>query len=327
MIVACAPAWIGWGLFALAFGCAGLMGYAIQRGATCMVAAVGELIEERRATRIIALAEAALWVAGGLSLVAVAGAHIAGLISYRATLLTLAGGALLGLGALINRACVFGAIARLGSGEWAYIATPVGFLIGCLLVDLSPWANAWHAVGTPIERANWGFVLAISAPLALWRGGTVIAALRQHRLSDHIWSPHVATAIIGIAFVVMMLAVGSWAYTDALAQLARGMSMDSVERIALFFGLLGGAVLGGWTAGMLQARRPGVGVTLRCLVGGMLMGVGSLLIPGGNDGLILVGLPLLQEYALIALLAMAATIAAGLLLRSSSGVARAATMR
>jgi hypothetical protein len=33
-----------------------------------------------------------------------------------------------------------------------------------------------------------------------------------------------ATTLIGITFVVMLLLVGSWAYTDVLVELARGMA-------------------------------------------------------------------------------------------------------
>jgi toxin CptA len=42
------------------------------------------------------------------------------------------------------------------------------------------------------------------------------------------------------------------------------------------------------------------------------MGCGSLLVPGGNDGLLLTGLPLLQPYALVALASMAAAIICGM---------------
>jgi toxin CptA len=38
------------------------------------------------------------------------------------------------------------------------------------------------------------------------------------------------------------------------------------------------------------------------------MGWGSLLIPGGNDGLLLVGMPLLYPYAWVAFVAMCASI-------------------
>uniref|UniRef100_UPI0038B51E2F hypothetical protein n=1 Tax=Sandarakinorhabdus oryzae TaxID=2675220 RepID=UPI0038B51E2F len=54
---------------AIAVLAAALMGLAIQRGATCMVPAVAELVQDHRASRALALAEAALWV-GGLVLLA-----------------------------------------------------------------------------------------------------------------------------------------------------------------------------------------------------------------------------------------------------------------
>ena len=118
-------------LVALAFGvsalCAALMGFAIQRGATCTVAAVDELVTRKRATRLVALVEASRWVLAGLLIARALGAERAMPAGYAAGAATIAGGALLGIGAYVNRACEFGAIARLGSGEWAYGVTPRGF--------------------------------------------------------------------------------------------------------------------------------------------------------------------------------------------------------
>ena len=102
--------------------CVGLMGFAVQRGATCTVAAVDEVLNKRRAHRLMAMLEASLWVAGGLALAQLAHlAHPAGSMpgGYPINPWTVVGGALLGLGAWVNGACVFGAVARLGSGEWA----------------------------------------------------------------------------------------------------------------------------------------------------------------------------------------------------------------
>ena len=45
------------------------------------------------------------------------------------------------------------------------------------------------------------------------------------------------------------------------------------------------------------------------------MGLGGMLIPGGNDSLILVGLPLIQPHAWAAIAAMALVIALGLLVQ------------
>ena len=41
---------------------AGVMGYAIQRGATCTVVAVTEILDTRRFGRLLAMLEASLWV-------------------------------------------------------------------------------------------------------------------------------------------------------------------------------------------------------------------------------------------------------------------------
>jgi Sulphur transport len=116
--------------------------------------------------------------------------------------------------------------------------------------------------------------------------------------------------VIGIAFFFMLLLVGSWAYTDVLAELARSMMAASLlARGMLLAFLLLGAVLGGWSAGLLRSTRISARGLLACFAGGMLMGWGSLLIPGGNDGLILVGMPLLWPYAWLAFATMCISIA------------------
>jgi hypothetical protein len=110
--------------------CAGLMGFAIQRGATCAVAAMDEVVRKRTFTRLGSMVEASLWVLGGLFIAQAFHALAQMPAGYAITWTTILGGALLGIGAFVNGACVFGAIARLGSGEWAYIVTPIGFFRG-----------------------------------------------------------------------------------------------------------------------------------------------------------------------------------------------------
>ena len=306
--------------FLVALLCAGTMGFAIQRGATCTVAAVDEVVRERGVRRLAALLEAALWVAGGL-LVA-QGLQVLPKMpaGYAVGPWTVLGGALLGLGAYVNRACVFGAIARFGSGEWAYLVTPLGFYVGCVSVGRVFDAPAPRALpyGSPVLHAS-AWVALLFAALALWRlGRPLLDGVRTGRpvamLAARAWSPHTATTIIGVTFVVLLLLVGSWAYTDVLVELARGMAGSLVARSLLLLALLGGAALGGWTAGRYRNTPIAAAQVLRCFVGGLLMGWGSLLIPGGNDGLILVGMPLLWPYAWVAFATMCVTIAAAMLL-------------
>jgi Sulphur transport len=295
--------------FLIAAVCAAIMGYAIQRGATCMVAAIDEVLTKRSAWRILGLIEAAVWVAGGVLVWRTLGGHETLPIGYPATLMTVAGGALLGIGALVTGACVFGAIAKFGSGYWAYVLTPVGFFVGC--------ATIWPLIGkfptmhvaSPVFEAHWLIV-----PFALFAAWRIIAAIRAGRagkFAAHIWSPHRATGVIGIAFAISLIAIGPWAYTYALLTLAQGQTDGVVVKFVLLFMLFAGALVGGWTAGRLKLTTPTRAAMIRCFGGGVLMGWGSLLIPGGNDELLLVGLPLLQPYAWVAVASMAIAIGLG----------------
>ena len=315
--------------------CVGLMGFAIQRGATCTVAAVDEVLNKRRAHRLLAMLEASLWVAGGLVLAQLG--RLSGSMpdGYPASAWTVIGGALLGLGAWLNRACVFGAVARLGSGDWAYAATPLGFYAGCLSVRqlfarpaASPLTDA-----SPLFQAS-----ALIAPLfvgfvlwrlwRLWRLWSALRALpgsgRLRGLRETVWAPHAATVVIGLSFVITLLLAGRWAYTDVLADLALAMAGQPVSAVVpllpvlLLLALYAGALLGGLTAGRWTSTRLSLSQSvmnlIRCSTGGVVMGWGSVLIPGSNDGLILIGIPLLLPYAWLAFASMFCAIALAMLI-------------
>lgn len=297
--------------FGLALLCAAAMGLAIQRGSTCTVAAVEEWRSTRRFTRLAAIVEASLWVCAGLLLARQWGHPMPLPAGHAVTAWTLAGAALLGVGAAVNQACVVGTVARLGSGQWAYAATPMGFYLGCLSVDTIFAAPrpvvlpTGSPLGTAPEWLAWVFVA-----MAL---GRLVPVLRRRRFAITApWSPHAATAVIGIAFVALLLTAGAWSYTDVLAELARGMASSLPTRSALCAALLLGALAGGRMAGKLKWEPVRPAPLLRCAAGGLLMGWGSLLIPGGNDGLVLLGMPLLWPHAWVSFAVMLAVIAAAL---------------
>ena len=303
--------------------CVAVMGFAIQRGATCTVAAVDEVLTQRRAHRLVAMLEASLWVAGGLALAQLA--HLAGSMpaGYEAGAWTVFGGVVLGLGAWVNRACVFGTVARFGSGEWAYAATPLGFYVGCLSVTplfSRPVASALSDA-SPLLRVSTAFAM-IFVAFVLWRVAPGFAALRRPDrvvwLRQKAWAPHVATVVIGVSFVLTLLLAGRWAYTDVLADLARVMDGRSLTQLVsllpvlLLLALYAGALVGGRTAGLWRSTRVSTVQLLRCFGGGVVMGWGSLLIPGSNDGLILIGIPLFRPYAWLAFASMFVAIAAAM---------------
>jgi len=285
-----------------------LMGFATQRGGTCTVAAVEEIIAEGRFGRLAALVEASLWVGGGLVLLDAAGLLRMMPIGYAVGFTTIVGGVLLGVGAFVNRTCAFGTIARLGSGEWAYLATPLGFFLGSLTILYVHTPTQLSEGSSVLEASAWLAILCILFfAVRLFAHGRTI---RRKRIAPlhHIWSPHVATTIIGITFLAALLTVGDWTYTETLAGLARGATFELTLRLLLIAALIAGSVLGGWTAGRIRHVAPSLASVGRCLAGGALMGAGAALIPGGNDGLVLVGMPLLWPYAWLAFASMCAAI-------------------
>ena len=312
-------------VFLAALLCAAGMGLAIQRGGTCAVAAVEEVLAERRLTRLLAIVEASLWVSAGLLL-----AHRFGLLNalpagYAVSGWTAGGAALLGLGAALNRACVVGTVARLGSGEWAYLATPVGFYLGCLteqaLFGLHPAQRLTQAapvLAAPLWLA-WALWAVLPALVAqrFWRVRRVRAQGLVQGLVQGLWTPHNATALIGLLFVALLLLAGAWAYTDVLADLARVMAgplgaPGLGARAWLAGAMLAGAVAGGWLTGKWRRHPLRAQAVLRCAGGGLLMGWGGQMVPGGNDVLLLVGMPLLWPYAWVAFATMGAVVAAAL---------------
>jgi len=300
----------------VAVACAALMGFAIQRGGTCLVAAVDEVVSKRRATRLIALGEAALLVAAGMVTAQLLGVLNEPPHAYALTGWTVAGGAIMGLGAYVAGACVFGAIARIGNGEAAYALVPVGFFAGCLAALKLGMERLPHAVAahSPIL----GQALLFTGPLLMivgWRVWHLLGAASRREFIKSLWSPHVATGVIGISFVVLLLVAGAWNYTDYLAEAARHMTRSGASRGLLLLALFCGALAGGWTADRIRFSPPGLNVLVRCLGGGVLLGLGGSLVPGANDGLILLGLPLLYPHAWLAFASMLLAIATALLVQ------------
>jgi len=287
-----------------------LMGYAIQRGGTCTVAALEELVHQRRWTRLRALLEASLWVLGGFVLLRALGRLPQLPMGYPLHWHAAFGGALLGLGALINGGCVFAVVARVGCGQWAWLATPAGFLLGYAL--MARWTGA--ATAMPLALPGWlqeiplGWGLLVGAAALLRLAWLAWRAVAHWRLGQRAWSPHLATIVIGLTFLLLFVSVGAWAYTDVLAELASGRFMQLGLRGWLLPAMFVGALYGGWTAGLWQHRWPSRVTLARCVCGGLLMGAGAVLVPGGNDSLTLFGMPLLWPNAWLAFASMCALV-------------------
>ena len=241
-------------MFLISLFLAALMGYAIQRGATCTVAAMDEIMRERRAHRLMAMLEASIWVAGSFLLAQAFGFAIALPMGHATSALAIGGGLLLGAGAYVNQACVFGAIARLGSGEWAYLFTPLGFLSGAWLIAVWMPAVTHASIASPLMAFPLSLALVAAVFMVVRIVPAIVAVLRAHpssttavrkELGGRLWRPEAATAVIGVTFFFLLVIEGAWAYTDVLNEAAQGKWQNIAPRAGLLLALLAGATLGG----------------------------------------------------------------------------------
>ena len=167
-----------------------------------------------------------------------------------------------------------------------------------------------HSALSLIALAAVAWLVCVIAALLLV--GLFVHAWRLRRSGGatlkRIWTPYTATTVIGLTFLVATLILGRWTYTDFLSDLACGVTQRTAPKLMFSVALLLGATLGGWTEKRLKWVKPDMIGVARRLVGGALMGAGSALIPGGNDALVLVGMPLLWSYAWLAFASICITI-------------------
>ncbi len=213
------------------------------------------------------------------------------------------GGVLLGLGALINGGCYLGSVLYLGSGNLNFLFTLAGIGLGARVAEAGALLPA---AATPAARMATGFV---------WLGGLFGFALiifmltRRARFMGR-WRALLAGALAGLIYARHP----GWSYGTVLDTLAHGRAglVDWSANLAALM-LFAGALAGARLAGRVRLQWPTLQRALRCAVGGLVMGFGAALVPGGNDSLLLWAIPGLSAYGALAYAIMLATIGLGFL--------------
>jgi uncharacterized protein len=281
-------------------------GYAVQRGSICAVAAIDAMVSERRLERFLAFL-----LCAAVALAVMTGAGIAGiemLARYGGTnalLVPALGGALFGAGAWVNGACAFGTVARLGGGDLARVGTLAGLFGGFALIAIlgggGPHLDRVSPlVGMPAVPVFAGALVAIAVLVWTVHRQKLTAEKRNQ------WSPLAAMTVIGLVNGVLLVAAREWPYTNLLMDLARLEGMALAWRGVMAAIFVTGAVAAAVVAGKFRLDIANASSWAHCVAGGLLMGIGATLVPGGNDTMLLVGLPLLLPNLVVAYGAMAA---------------------
>jgi uncharacterized membrane protein YedE/YeeE len=314
--------------FVLAFFFAMVLGFAAHRGSVCTVRAVAETMHARTFAMFRSVAKSVLWIiAITLPIFWLLPATAGAVSGWQLTLLALAGGFAFGLGAGINGACAYSTMARLSDGEAGMVVTITGFAIGVFafsqLIE-GGVARPSPAPGMILSLAGWGLVIAgllllfgVYETVRLWRtrpsGKTIrdLILARPYRLST-------AALVMGISGALVFLFYGSAGYTSTFELVVEGAIGDrpwpSTSRWLLLVAVLLGMFVSTLAKGGPRLDwRPRM-AWLRNLFGGTLMGLGVALTPGGNDVLVLYGLPSLSPHAIPSYAALAVGVAVAIVL-------------
>jgi hypothetical protein len=201
---------------------------------------------------------------------------------------TVIGAALFAAGALINGACALGTLGRLARGDIGYVATLVSgvSVIAVLTPDTAPICHA--PVMPPVGGLTWLLIVI----------GTVLALLTLAR--RHVRPFGLITyAVLGVTAAALANLQGNWTWLSLAAAMRQGMSVELMA-----FACVGAALIGAAVMALFRHRfrfvRPDPRRMVREAIGGALMAAGAILIPGGNDSLLVTGLPAGDPNALAA---------------------------
>jgi uncharacterized protein len=203
-----------------------------------------------------------------------------------------AGGLLLGIGALINGGCYLGSVLYFGTGNMNFLFTLLGIGLGLRSAPLlAPLAKSAGPGLRMSVGAQWLWGVSAFAVIIV-----VLVRGKRHR-GTGLWLALLAGLLAGLVYARQP----GWSYGTALETLFHGrwdlaQWRTSLSALTLFAGAIGEAAL----AGRFFMQPPNLQRALRCLAGGAVMGLGAALVPGGNDNLLLWAIPGLTRYGLLA---------------------------
>jgi len=124
--------------------------------------------------------------------------------------------------------------------------------------------------------------------------------------------------LLGVASGLLFLMEGTWTYTNYLREQTKCWFFDGIStgwlRGILVLTLFVGMLMSSFHCGSFSWRWPNINYWQRRVMGGLLMGSGGALVPGGNDTLILVLIPTLSLQALASYFALLAGIGSVLMI-------------
>lgn len=327
-------------LYLIVFILAFLAGFSMRRASICLVRATHEVIEKKPPKTLFFVIEA-LIISLSITMPAMLffPENIFLATSYEVSWTLFFGSALYGLGAALNGACALGTLNQLVGGRFDFVGTIIGVALGFFVflefqIDLLPAQKVYRAsiannlwLFIPLLILVWGVSFCQIKSFLKKSDKSKLFSFKQYLVSS-VTRDFISVSIFGFCSGVIYLLLGkSWDYTSFIMGLEQLIyksflpHMDAMPNIDITPVLIATLALvsGIVVATKLSKSYAPKKILLRnfCfkIVAGTLMGAAVGFIPGGNDSLILYGLPGLAIHAMVGIVFMMMAIAVFMILK------------
>ena len=274
-----------------------VLGFALNHGSICTVIATRELVSEKRPARFIALVECAVWAALVYAILKTSPTMQQGWspLGY-----LVPAAILFGLGTYMNGACVFGAVGHFGNGDIDFGFAFLGIFAVVYLESLFDLVPDQPPISASLPVGQALLALALLAVLALRLGVSLRSESNFMRLT-------LSMGAIGITFTILAVFAPGFSITASVGSIVSIPVAGAVISVCMFGGSL---VSARFMKRRFTLKWPTIKTIVRRTLAGILMGLGALLIPGGNDTLLMIGFPMGAWQAALAYVLFVATLAA-----------------
>lgn len=273
-----------------------VLGFAINHGSICTVIATRELVSEKRPARFIALVECAVWAALVYAILESSPAMQQGWspLGY-----LVPAAILFGVGTYVNGACVFGSVGHFGNGEIEFVFPFIGIAAVFYIEPLFSPLPDRPPISASLPLGPGLVAIALLAILALRLAVSRKSESNFRRLT-------LSMGAIGVTFTILAVIAPRFSITTSVGSIFSIPVAGAVISVCMFGGSLVSARL---RQRRFMLRWPTIKGVARRTLGGILMGSGALLIPGGNDALLMIGFPMGAWQAGLAYLLLVASLA------------------
>ena len=313
-----------------------IFGFVLQRGRFCMNSAFRDIILMKEYTLLKAVALAIVVQMIGFHLMATMGyIQLNPKTFYWGAMIV--GGFIFGVGMVLAAGCASGTTYRVGEGMMGSFVALLGLMIGGVITSggalmelksyLQPTEGVLKAVtadnpGLYVKNSNltlanvfgldpWIFVIIISiiiVAVLIWkRGGeeTKVEGTLYGRIFKKGWNWWITGIAIGIVGIIAFLALKKYALgiSGGWFGFLNALITGNPEKLNWFTFLVIGVVIGAAVAaviaGEFKLRAPDAKRLLQQFIGGLIMGIGTVIGTACNIGHILSGIPQLALSSIL----------------------------